>query len=100
MKITFIDQKTWKNHPNKGSFIYFEKDGKLLGDKVVLKDKSKDLIENLIDSSSEFSSNIPIYILISEGQFFKSDDIGSPQCIQIVKSDTSSIWFFMSLTDE
>lgn len=100
MKLTFIDKKTWQNHPNKGSFIYFEKDGKLLGDKVVLNDKSKDLIENLIDSSSEFASNIPIYILISEDQFFKSDEIDNPQCIQIVKSDTSSIWFFMSLTDE
>lgn len=99
MKLTFVDQETWKKNSNKGSFIYFEKDGKLLGDKVVLNDKSSELIETLINSSNEFASNVPVYILISEGNFFKSDDVDSQQCIQIVKSDTSSIWFFMSLTD-
>ena len=96
MRTIIVDQEYWKEYPRTGSFIYFSKDSKLLGDKTVLKGKSKELIDRM-KNNDDFVNGKAMYILIPEGHFFTVD---LPQVIQIVKSDMSSLEFFMSLTQE
>lgn len=99
MRTIVVDHEYWKEYPRSGSFIYFSKDRKLLGDKTVIEGKSKELIDRM-ENHDDFVSNKPMYILLSEGNFFNTEDPDLPQVIQIVKSDTSSLEFFMSLTQE
>ena len=99
MRTIIVDHEYWEEYPRSGSFIYFSKDRKLLGDKTVIEGKSKELIDR-IENYDDFVNGKPIYILIPEGHFFTTDDLDLPQVIQIVKSDMSSLEFFMSLTQE
>ena len=99
MRTIVVDHKYWEEYPRSGSFIYFSKDRKLLGDKTVLECKSKELIDRM-GNYDDFVNGEALYILIPEGHFFTTDDLDLPQVIQIVKSDMSSLEFFMSLTQE
>lgn len=99
MRTIVVDHEYWEEYPRSGSFIYFSKDRKLLGDKTVLEGKSKELIDRMGDYD-DFVNDKAMYILIPEGHFFTADDLNLPQVIQIVKSDMSSLEFFMSLTQE
>ena len=99
MRTIIVDHEYWKECPHSGSFIYFSKDRKLLGDKSVLDGKAKELI-NRMEANDDFVNGKAMYILIPEGHFFTADDLDLPQVIQIVKSDMSSLEFFMSLTQE
>lgn len=99
MRTIIVDHEYWEEYPRSGSFIYFSKDRKLLGDKTVLEGKSTELIDRM-KNNDDFVNGKPIYILIPEGHFFTADDLDLPQVIQIVKSDMSSLKFFMSLTQE
>lgn len=99
MRTIIVDHEYWEEYPRSGSFIYFSKDRKLLGDKTVLEGKSKELIDRMGDYD-DFVNGEALYILIPEGHFFTTDDLDLPQVIQIVKSDMSSLEFFMSLTQE
>lgn len=36
MRTIIVDHEYWEEYPRSGSFIYFSKDRKLLGDKTVL----------------------------------------------------------------
>lgn len=99
MRTIVVDHEYWEEYPRSGSFIYFSKDRKLLGDKTVLEGKSKELIDRM-GGHDDFVNGKAMYILIPEGNFFTADDLDLPQVIQIVKSDMSSLEFFMSLTQE
>lgn len=99
MRTIVVDHEYWEEYPRTGSFIYFSKDRKLLGDKVVLEGKSKELIDRMANHD-DFVNDKAMYILLPEGNFFENDEPDLPQVIQIVKSDTSSLEFFMSLTKE
>ena len=99
MRTIAVDHEYWEEYPRSGSFIYFSKDRKLLGDKTVIEGKSKELIDRM-ENEDDFVSGKPMYILLPEGNFFNDEDPDLPQVIQIVKSDTSSFEFFMSLTQE
>ncbi len=99
MRTIIVDYEYWEEYPRSGSFIYFSKDRKLLGDKTVLEGKSKELIDRM-GGHDDFVNGKAMYILIPEGNFFTADDLDLPQVIQIVKSDMSSLEFFMSLTQE
>lgn len=99
MRTIIVDREYWEEYPRSGSFIYFSKDRKLLGDKTVLEGKSKELIDRM-GSYDDFVNGKAMYIWIPEGNFFTADDLDLPQVIQIVKSDMSSLEFFMSLTQE
>lgn len=99
MRTIIVDHEYWEEYPRSGSFIYFSKDRKLLGDKTVLEGKSKELIDRM-EANDDFVNGKAMYILLPEGNFFKTDDLDLPQVIQIVKSDMSSLEFFMSLTQE
>ena len=99
MRTIIVDHEYWKEYPRTGSFIYFSKDRKLLGDKSVLEGKSKEIIDRM-KNNDDFVNGKALYILIPEGHFFTADDLDLPQVIQIVKSDMSSLEFFMSLTQE
>lgn len=99
MRTIDVDHEYWEEYPRSGSFIYFSKDRKLLGDKTVIEGKSKELIDRMC-GYDDFVNGKPMYILIPEGHFFTVDDLDLPQVIQIVKSDMSSLEFFMSLTQE
>lgn len=99
MRTIVVDHEYWEEYPRRGSFIYFSKDRKLLGDKTVLEGKSKELIDRM-GNYDDFVNGEALYILIPEGHFFTTDDLDLPQVIQIVKSDMSSLEFFMSLTQE
>lgn len=99
MRTIIVDHEYWEEYPRSGSFIYFSKDRKLLGDKTILEGKSKELIDRM-ENHDDFVNGKAMYILIPEGHFFTVDDLDLPQVIQIVKSDMSSLEFFMSLTQE
>ena len=99
MRTIIVDHKYWEEYPRSGSFIYFSKDRKLLGDKTVLEGKSKELIDRM-ETYDDFVNGEALYILLPYGNFFTADDLDLPQVIQIVKSDMSSLEFFMSLTQE
>lgn len=99
MRKIIVDHEYWEEYPRSGSFIYFSKDRKLLGDKVVLEGKSKELIDRMANHD-DFVNGNAMYILLPEGNFFNDENPDLPQVIQIVKSDTSSLEFFMSLTKE
>lgn len=99
MRTIIVDHEYWKEYPRTGSFIYFSKDSKLLGDKSVLEGKSKELIDRM-KNNDDFINGKAMYIFLPEGHFFTADDLDLPQVIQIVKSDMSSLEFFMSLTQE
>lgn len=99
MRTIAVDHEYWEEYPRSGSFIYFSKDRKLLGDKTVIEGKSKELIDRM-ENHDDFVNGKPMYILIPEGNFFTADDLDLPQVIQIVKSDMSSLEFFMSLTQK
>lgn len=99
MRTIIVDHEYWEEYPRSGSFIYFSKDRKLLGDKSVLKGKAKELIDRM-GTHDDFVNSKAMYILLPEGNFFKTDDLDLPQVIQIVKSDMSSLEFFMSLAQE
>lgn len=99
MRTIVVDHNYWDEYPRRGSFIYFSKDRKLLGDKTVIKGKSKELIDRM-ENHDDFVNGNAMYILLPEGNFFNTEDPDLPQVIQIVKSDTSSFEFFMSLTQE
>lgn len=99
MHTIIVAREYWEEYPRRGSFIYFSKDRKLLGDKTVLEGKSKELIDRM-GSYDDFVNGKAMYIWIQEGNFFTADDLDLPQVIQIVKSDMSSLEFFMSLTQE
>lgn len=99
MRTIIVDHEYWEEYPRSGSFIYFSKDRKLLGDKSVLDGKEKELIDRM-KAHDDFVNSKAIYILLPEGNFFKTDDLDLPQVIQIVKSDMSSLEFFMSLAQE
>lgn len=99
MRTIIVDHEYWKEYPRTGSFIYFSKDRKLLGDKSVLEGKAKELIDR-IEANDDFVNEKAMYIFLPEGNFFKTDDLDLPQVIQIVKSNISSLEFFMSLTQK
>lgn len=99
MRTIVVDHEYWEEYPRSGSFIYFSKDRKLLGDKTVLEGKSKELIDDM-ETYDDFVNGKALYILLPYGNFFTADDLDLPQVIQIVKSDMSSLEFFMSLTQE
>lgn len=99
MRTIVVDHEYWEEYPRSGSFIYFSKDRKLLGDRTVIEGKSKELIDRMGDYD-DFVNGNAMYILLPEGNFFDVEDPNLPQVIQIVKSDTSSLEFFMSLTKE
>lgn len=99
MRTIIVDHEYWEEYPRRGSFIYFSKDRKLLGDKTVLEGKSKELIDRM-EAHDDFVNGKAMYIFIPEGHFFTADDLELPQVIQIVKSDMSSLEFFVSLTQE
>ena len=99
MRTIIVDHEYWKECPHSGSFIYFSKDRKLLGDKSILEGKAKELIDSM-EAYDDFVNGKVMYILLPEGHFFTTDDLDLPQVIQIVKSDMSSLEFFMSLTQE
>lgn len=99
MRTIAVDHEYWEEYPRSGSFIYFSKDRKLLGDKTVIEGKSKELIDRM-ENEDDFVNGNAMYILLPEGNFFNTEDPDLPQVIQIVKSDTSSFEFFMSLTQE
>lgn len=99
MRTIIVNHEYWEEYPRSGSFIYFSKDRKLLGDKAVLEGKSKELIDRM-ENHDDFVNGKAMYILIPEGHFFTVDDLDLPQVIRIVKSDMSSLEFFMSLTQE
>lgn len=99
MRTIVVDHEYWEEYPRSGSFIYFSKDRKLLGDKTVIEGKSKELIDRM-ENEDDFVNGEAMYILLPEGNFFNTEDPDLPQVIQIVKSDTSSFEFFMSLTQE
>lgn len=99
MRTIIVDHEYWEEYPRTGSFIYFSKDRKLLGDKSILEGKAKELIDRM-EAHDDFVNGKAMYILLPEGNFFKTDDLDLPQVIQIVKSDMSSLEFFMSLTQE
>ena len=99
MRTIIVYHEYWKEYPRTGSFIYFSKDSKLLGDKSVLEGKSKELIDRM-KNNDDFINGKAMYIFLPEGNFFKTDDLDLPQVIQIVKSNVSSLEFFMSLTQE
>lgn len=99
MRTIVVDHEYWEEYPRSGSFIYFSKDRKLLGDKTVIEGKSKELIERM-GGYDDFVNGKALYILLPEGNFFNDEKPDLPQVIQIVKSDKSSLEFFMSLTQE
>lgn len=99
MRTIIVDHEYWEEYPRSGSFIYFSKDRKLLGDKTVLESKSKELIDRL-ENLDDFVNGKPMYMLLPEENFFETDTPDLPQVIQIVKSDMSSLEFFMSLAQE
>ena len=99
MRTIIVDHEYWEEYPRSGSFIYFSKDRKLLGDKTVLEGKSKELIDRM-ETYDDFVNGKALYILLPYGNFFTADDLDLPQVVQIVKSDMSSLEFFMSLTQE
>ena len=99
MRTIAVDHEYWDEYPRSGSFIYFSKDQKLLGDKTVIEGKSKELIER-IENLDDFVNGKAMYILLPEENFFENDTPDLPQVIQIVKSDMSSLEFFMSLAQE
>lgn len=99
MRTIVVDHEYWEEYPRSGSFIYFSKDRKLLGDKTVIEGKSKELIDHM-ENHDDFVNGNAMYILLPEGNFFNDEAPDLPQVIQIVKSDTSSFEFFMSLTQE
>lgn len=99
MRTIAVDHEYWEEYPRSGSFIYFSKDRKLLGDKTVIEGKSKELIDRM-ENEDDFVNGNAMYILLPEGNFFNDEDPDLPQVIQIVKSDMSSLEFFMSLTQE
>lgn len=99
MRTIVVDHDYWNEYPRSGSFIYFSKDRKLLGDKTVIEGKSKELIDRM-ENEDDFVNGKAMYILLPKGNFFNTEDPDLPQVIQIVKSDTSSLEFFMSLTQE
>lgn len=99
MRTIVVDHEYWEEYPRSGSFIYFSKDRKLLGDKTVIEGKSKELIDRM-ENEDDFVNGNTMYILLPEGNFLNTEDPDLPQVIQIVKSDTSSFEFFMSLTQE
>lgn len=99
MHTIIVNHEYWEEYPRTGSFIYFSKDRKLLGDKTVIEGKSKELIERM-ENHDDFVNGKAMYVLLPEGNFFNVEDPDLPQVIQIVKSDMSSLEFFMSLTQE
>lgn len=99
MRTIAVDHEYWDEYPRSGSFIYFSKDQKLLGDKTVIEGKSKELIER-IENLDDFVNGKAMCILLPEENFFENDTPDLPQVIQIVKSDMSSLEFFMSLAQE
>lgn len=99
MRTIAVDHEYWDEYPRSGSFIYFSKDRKLLGDQTVIEGKSKELIDR-IENCDDFVNGNPMYILLPEENFFATDTPDLPQVIQIVKSDMSSLEFFMSLAQE
>lgn len=99
MRTIAVDHEYWDEYPRSGSFVYFSKDRKLLGDQTVIEGKSKELIDR-IENCDDFVNGKPMYILLPEENFFETDTPDLPQVIQIVKSDMSSIEFFMSLAQE
>lgn len=99
MRTIIVDYEYWEEYPRSGSFIYFSKDRKLLGDKTVIEGKSKELIDRM-ENHDDFVNGKAMYILLPEGNFFNDENPDLPQVIQIVKSDMSSLEFFMSLTQE
>lgn len=99
MRTITVDHEYWDEYPRSGSFIYFSKDQKLLGDQTVIEGKSKELIDR-IENCDDFVNGKPMYILLPEENFFVTDTPDLPQVIQIVKSDMSSLEFFMSLAQE
>ena len=99
MRTIAVDHEYWEEYPRSGSFIYFSKDRKLLGDKTVIEGKSKELIDRM-ENHDDFVNGKAMYILLPEGNFFNDEKPDLPQVIQIVKSDKSSLEFFMSLTQE
>lgn len=99
MRTITVDHEYWEEYPRSGSFIYFSKDRKLLGDKTVIEGKSKELIDRM-GNHDDFVNGKAMYILLPEGNFFNDEKPDLPQVIQIVKSDMSSLEFFMSLTQE
>lgn len=99
MHTIIVDYEYWEEYPRSGSFIYFSKDRKLLGDKTVIEGKSKELIDRM-ENHDDFVNGKAMYILLPEGNFFNDENPDLPQAIQIVKSDMSSLEFFMSLTQE
>ncbi len=99
MRTIIVDYEYWEEYPRSGSFIYFSKDRKLLGDKTVIEGKSKELIDRM-KNHDDFVNGKAMYILLPEGNFFNDENPDLPQVIQIVKSDMSSLEFFMSLTQK
>lgn len=99
MRTIAVDHEYWEEYPRSGSFIYFSKDRKLLGDKTVIEGKSEELIDRMWNHD-DFVNGKAVYILLPEGNFFNDEKPDLPQVIQIVKSDMSSLEFFMSLNQE
>ena len=99
MRTIAVDHEYWEEYPRSGSFIYFSKDRKLLGDKNIIEGKSKELIDRM-GNHDDFVNGKAMYILLPEGNFFNDENPDLPQVIQIVKSNRSSLEFFMSLTQE
>lgn len=96
MRTIIVDHEYWKEYPRSGSFVYFSKDRKLLGDKTVIEGKSKELIDR-IENYNDFINGKPMYILLPEENFFATDTPDLPQVIRIVKLYMSSLEFFMPL---
>ena len=61
MRTIVVDHEYWEEYPRSGSFIYFSKDRKLLGDKTVLEGKSKELIDDM-ETYDDFVNGKALYI--------------------------------------
>lgn len=94
MRTIAVDYEYWYEYPRSGSFVYFSKDRKLLGDRTVTEGKAKELIDN-IENCDDFVNGKPMYILLPEGNFFTTDTPDLPQVIRIVKSNMSYLELFM-----
>lgn len=69
MRTIIVDHEYWEECPHSGSFIYFSKDRKLLGDKTILEGKAKELIDSM-EAHDDFVNGKVMYILLPEGNFF------------------------------